>query len=104
LYRINGVEDHIHIVTHIHQTVALASLVKDIKVASADFIKRENLFPGFEGWQDGYSAFTYSIDAKDALVEYVKNQEIHHQTRSFREELIELLQEHGIEYDERYLD
>ena len=104
LYRINGVEDHIHIVTHIHQTISLAALVKDIKVASSDFIKRENLFPGFEGWQDGYAAFTYSIDAKDALVEYVKNQEVHHQTRSFREELIELLQEHGIEYDERYLD
>ncbi len=29
LYRINGVEDHLHIVTHLHPTIALASLIKD---------------------------------------------------------------------------
>jgi putative transposase len=34
LYRINGVEDHLHILTHIHPTVALSSLIKDIKLAS----------------------------------------------------------------------
>ena len=31
LYRINGVEDQLHIVTHLHPTIALSSLVKDIK-------------------------------------------------------------------------
>ncbi len=74
LYRINGVEDHIHIITHIHPTVALAYLVKDIKVASSKYIKTENLFPNFNGWQDGYGAFTYSFSAKNNLIEYVKNQ------------------------------
>lgn len=34
LYRVNGVEDHLHIVTHIHPSVALAALVKDIKLAT----------------------------------------------------------------------
>ena len=29
LYRINGVADHVHIVTHIHPLIALSSLVKD---------------------------------------------------------------------------
>jgi len=51
LFRINGVEDHIHILTHIHPTVALSSLVKDIKLASNSFIKKEKLFPMLEGWQ-----------------------------------------------------
>jgi len=71
LYRINGVEDHLHIVTHIHPTIALATLVKDIKLASSSHIKEQNLFNTFEGWQDGYAAFTYSIDAKDNLIAYV---------------------------------
>ena len=57
LYRINGVEDHIHIVTHLHPTIALANLIKDIKLAADDFIKREKLFDYFNGWQDGYGAF-----------------------------------------------
>lgn len=30
-YWINGVEDHLHIATHIHPTIALAPLIKDIK-------------------------------------------------------------------------
>ncbi len=29
LYRIGGVEDHLHIITHIHPTVAIAYLVKE---------------------------------------------------------------------------
>jgi len=103
LYRINGVADHLHIVTHLHPSIALANLVKDIKLASTDLIKDKKLFPDFSGWQEGYAAFTYSIDAKHNLIEYVKNQEQHHRKKTFKEELIELLQEHGIEYDEKYL-
>ena len=104
LYRLNGVEDHIHIVTHVHPTVAVASLVKDIKLATTSVIKEKEILPYFGGWQDGYAAFTYSIQAKNNLIEYVKNQEEHHKTKTFREELIELLNEHGVEFDERYLD
>jgi putative transposase len=103
LYRIGGISDHIHIVTHLHPTIALATLVKDIKIASTEYIKKDKLFPGFLGWQDGYGAFTYNIDEKDKLIEYVINQEEHHKTKSFREELIELLNEHGIGFDEKYL-
>ena len=104
LYRLNGVEDHLHIVTHLHPAVALADLVKDIKVASSAYIKAQHLFEHFDGWQDGYAACTYSIEAKDNLIEYVKNQEAHHQTKTFREELVELLKEHGVEFDEKYLE
>ena len=103
LYRIGGITDHIHIVTSLHPTIALASLIKDIKLASSDHIKTHQLFPEFNGWQVGYGAFTYSFKDKDKLIEYVKNQEDHHATKSYIEELIELLKEHGIEYDERYL-
>jgi putative transposase len=103
LYRINGVKYHIHIVTHIHPTVSVASLVKDIKLATTEYIEFEFLFPGFDGWQDGYGAFTYSISAKDNLIEYVKNQEEHHRIKSFRDEYLQLLQEHEIEFEEKYL-
>jgi len=103
LYRINGVSDHIHIVTHIHPTVSLASLVKDIKLATSEYIEFEFLFPGFSGWQDGYGAFTYSINAKDNLIEYVKNQEEHHRQKTFKDEYIQILKDHEIEFDEKYL-
>lgn len=103
LYRINGVEDHLHIVTHLHPTVSLASLVKDIKLASTEYIKVNQLFKSFKGWQDGYGAFTYSIKEKERLIAYVKNQEEHHRVKTFREEYISLLEEHGVAFDEKYL-
>ena len=33
----------------------------------------------------------------------VKNQEVHHHIKTFKEELIELFTEHGIKFDEKYL-
>jgi len=54
-------------------------------------------------WQEGYGAFTYSIEAKKNLIEYVQNQEIHHRKETFTEELKELLKQHKVEYDKNYL-
>ena len=104
VYRINGVEDHLHIATSIHPSLPLASVVKDIKLASGQMIKSNNLFEGFEGWQNGYSAFTHNYSSLDNLVNYIKNQEEHHKKVSFMEEYIQLLQEHGIEFDPRFLE
>ena len=103
LYRIGGVDDHIHIATHIHPSVSVADLVKDIKLASSDYIKTQNLFSHFGGWQSGYGWFTYSFRDKDRLIEYVKNQEKHHEEKDYITELIELLKEHQVEFDEKYL-
>lgn len=96
-------EDHLHIVTHVHPSVSLADLLKDIKIASLGFIKNNEMFKNFNGWQDGYGAFTYSVKEKDRLIEYVRNQQEHHKLISFLDEDIKLLKEHQIEFDEKYL-
>ena len=53
--------------------------------------------------EEGFGAFTYSIKEKDRLIEYVKNQREHHKKITFLDEYIALLNEHGIEFDEKYL-
>ncbi len=103
LYQINGIDDHIHIATHIHPNIALSILVKDIKVASTKWIRDEKIFPDFESWQSGYGAFTYTYREKETLMRYVKNQKEHHKIKSFKDEYIELLNEHGVVFDEKYL-
>lgn len=103
LYRVNGTENHIHIVTHIHPSVSVSNLVKDIKVSSSIWLKEQGVFPKFQSWQEGYGAFSYHINQKEALVNYVKNQREHHHIKTFKEEFMELLKEHGIEFDEKYL-
>ncbi|MFN5335041.1 MAG: IS200/IS605 family transposase [Bacteroidota bacterium] len=103
LYQINGVEDHIHIILSLHPSISLASFVKDIKVSSSIFIKEKKLFKDFCGWQVGYGAFTYNIKEKHKMIQYVINQEHHHRTISYREEYTDLLNEHGIDFNEQYL-
>ena len=103
LFRINGIEDHLHIVCSIHPSVSLANLVKDIKVSTSVWMKQNNKFPDFEGWAEGYGAFTYSIKEKNRVIEYVKNQKEHHKKTDSLTELKILLKEHGVEYDEMYL-
>ena len=103
LYRINGVDDHLHILTSLHPTVSLADLVKDIKTGSAHWIKDDSVFPMFSHWQDGYAAFTHSQPEIDGLIEYIKGQEDHHRRTTFVEEYRKLLLEAGVKFDERYL-
>jgi putative transposase len=103
LYRINGVEDHIHIFSDLHPSVSLAGYVKDIKVASSIWMKECGKFPKFIGWQNEYGAFTYSIKEKDIIVNYIKNQKEHHKRESFYDEYKRLLVENRIEFDEKYL-
>jgi len=103
LYRINGTTDHVHILSNLHPSCALADFVKDIKVASSLWIKEQHVFPGFTNWQAGYGAFTHNRSDQDHLIEYIKAQEPHHKTVSFLDELRQLLVEAGIEFEERFL-
>ena len=103
LYRINGMEDHIHIFSDLHPSVCLSDYIKDIKIASNDWMKGTGRFPGFKGWQDGYGAFSYSIKERDTIINYIKNQKEHHKTETFFDEFKRLLIENGIEFDEKYL-
>jgi len=102
LYRINGVEDHLHIFTHLNPSVALADLIKDIKLSSSDWIKTQKIFPRFPGWQKGYGAFTAAERDKERIIAYVMNQEIHHRKKSFKEELRELLIDAGIQFNDKF--
>jgi putative transposase len=103
LYRINGVEDHVHILTNLHPSVNLADLMREVKVSSSKWIKENDVFPAFTFWQDGYAAFTHSREDRPRLIEYIKEQQEHHAKHSFLEELKVLLGEAGIDFDGKYL-
>lgn len=103
VYKMGGHIDHLHILTSLHPSLSLADTVKDVKIAASGWIKSESVFSHFEGWQDGYGAFTCSWKDKDRISKYIENQREHHQHKTFREEYIEMLQRAGIEFDERYL-
>lgn len=47
LYQINGVDDHLHIITCIHPLVALAIFVRDIYLGCSSFIREKNFWSEF---------------------------------------------------------
>jgi len=103
-YIVGGAVNHIHIITHVHPTICPAYLIKDIKEAAHVLILREkSKFLNFPGWQIGYSGFTYHISSKQALINYVLGQELHHRTVMFKDEMIKLLEDNNLEYSEKYL-
>ena len=103
LLAINGMPDHIHIFIGQKPNITTSSLVKDIKVASNEFINDKRWVRGRFAWQEGYGAFSYGRSQLDTVIRYIQNQELHHKKRTFREEYIGLLKKFEIEYDEKYL-
>lgn len=103
LYRINGTENHIHILSDLHPTIALADFIKEIKTASNAWMKESGECPKFTSWAEGYCALTYSYRDKKMIVNYIKNQKDHHKKVTFEDEYRALLKEHGVEIDERYI-
>ena len=101
LYRVNGMEDHVHILFSLHPTIALSDFMRDLKVETSKMLKRTVGFERFTAWGEGYAALTYSLKDKDMVVNYIKNQREHHKILSFKEEYIMFLKDMGLELDER---
>jgi putative transposase len=99
----NGPEDHLHLLVSAHPTIAISDFLRDIKANSTSWV--HDTFPGLRvfGWQDEYAAFTVSHSAIDAVAAYIRNQQEHHKTMTFQEELITLLKRHEIDFDEKYI-
>ncbi|MBN2521729.1 MAG: IS200/IS605 family transposase [Bacteroidales bacterium] len=102
LYRINGMQNHLHILCDLHPNIALADYMRDIKTSTSFWLKQHKGFMNFKGWADGYAALTYSFKEKDKIINYIKNQQSHHKKESFHDELRKILEEAGVQINEQF--
>jgi putative transposase len=79
---VGGVEDHVHLLISLRPVHCLASLMRDLKKDSTNWVE-ENLDRRF-CWQEGYAAFTVGPPAVEAVRYYIANQEAHHSKTFFR--------------------
>ncbi len=100
---VGGVEDHVHLLIGMKATHCLADVLRELKKASSTWV-HEEMGLRFFAWQAGYAAFTVSATSREAVRNYITNQEEHHRAKSFREELVEMLNKANIGYDPKYLD
>ena len=102
LYRIGGIENHLHLLIDIHPTFAVSDFMKELKEYSSKWLAKNPNFPNFEGWAVSFAAFSYNLSDKQEIIDYIKNQKEHHKTESFEEEYRRFLIENGIEINEKY--
>jgi len=95
--------DHLHILIGLHPAVSISDITRDIKANSSKFINEQNWVAGKFQWQDGFGAFSYSRNQIDTVAKYILNQPEHHKKNSFKEEYLNMLKEHDVSYDEKYL-
>jgi len=100
---VGGIADHVHLLVGLKATHCLADFMRELKKASSIWVHDEIGVRPF-AWQEGYAAFTVGASARTAVQTYLANQEKHHREKTFREELVEMMEEARVEYDPRYLD
>ena len=103
VFAIGGMPDHIHILISLRPNYLVSELVNSVKTNSSKWINSKGFIKGKFNWQEGYGAFSYGQSQLDHVIQYINNQELHHQRKSFKEEYIELLEKFNIKFDEKYL-
>ncbi|MGV3684950.1 MAG: IS200/IS605 family transposase [Daejeonella sp.] len=95
--------DHVHIFVGFNPTILISGFVREIKVESNEFINNKNWVRGKFAWQEGYGVFSYSHSQIGSVINYILNQESHHQKRTFENEYRQLLEKFEVTFDEQFL-
>jgi putative transposase len=101
---IGGAGDHVHILISLPSTLSVAKAMQLLKGNSSKWIRETFSNLHSFAWQEGYGAFSIGISGIDATTSYIRNQEAHHRTRSFREEFVTMLRRNKLRYEEWMLD
>jgi REP element-mobilizing transposase RayT len=101
---IGGVADHVHILLSVPATMSIAKAMQLLKGNSSKWI--HETFPELRSfaWQGGYAAFSVGVLGIEETRAYIRNQEEHHRTRTYREEVIIFLKRHGLPFDDAMIE
>ncbi len=94
---IGGGVEHIHILYANSREWSVDGIINRVKTRSAEFIRKK--IADFE-WQEGYGAFSVSRSEDELEKKYIADQKKFHQKVSYKDEFLEFLEKHEIEYDE----
>lgn len=89
---INGHKEHIHCTISLNADQTLSKVIQLIKGESSFWINNNKLAQGKFEWADEYFAVSVRESQINAVRNYIKNQEIHHQKKSWEEEYEEFIE------------
>jgi len=95
--------DHAHLFVGFKPVLSISDFVKEVKMASNEFLNDKAWMKNHFNWQEGYGVFSYGHSQIDKVAKYVLNQERHHQKKTFRQEYLAFLDKFQIQFEEQYL-
>jgi putative transposase len=94
---VNGVSDHVHCLVSLKRDQSIAHVVKSLKGATSHYAVSQRLFaPDFD-WADDYYAVSVSHSQTEAVRNYLKKQEKHHERKTYLEECQEFIEKFGFQ-------
>jgi putative transposase len=100
---INGMPDHIHVLTHFPPTVSVSDLLRNLKANASRRVHQTYPTRQSFAWQRGFAAFVVGPASVDDIRRYIANQEERHKTVSFQGEFRAFLRRRNVTFDERYM-
>ncbi len=98
-----GVEDHVHLLLKVHPAFAIADTVRHLKANASRWVNNHRKVTARSEWQRGYGAFPVSQSMAGTVKDYIHRQKEHHQQQTFRDEYLQMLKRHQVNFDERYV-
>jgi putative transposase len=91
---INGYDNHCHCLISLGIDQTMSKTMQLIKGESSFWINKNNLCKEKFEWQEEYFAVSVSESIVDKVRNYIKNQEEHHKTKTFKEEYDEFIEKY----------
>lgn len=92
---VGGHTDHIHCLISLGREQTISKVAQLIKGESSFWINKNELTSNKFEWQDDYWAVGVSESHLKALRYYIYNQELHHSTHTFEEEIKHFMDKYG---------
>ena len=93
----NGYSQHCHCLISLGVDQTISKIMQLIKGESSFWINKHGLTKEKFEWQDEYYGVSVSESMIETVRNYIKNQEAHHGSHSYDDEIDDLIAKHGFE-------
>ena len=93
--KINSMPDHVHLLYRMSKNHSIAHVMEEVKKNSSKWMKTQGYLKFT--WQTGYGTYSVSQSKLDTTINYISNQQEHHKTMSFLEEVEKFMQEYKVD-------
>ena len=90
--------DHVHALVDLPTNLSIEELIQLLKGNTSHWVNANNLLHGKFAWGRGYGAFSVSESNVNRVAAYIAGQEEQQRQRTIADELRELIERHGLRW------